>query len=255
MHTVSEAAIRRQLHTAVFGRALRVEPMLASTNTTAREWALDGAAEGSVVVADAQTAGRGTRSRAFFSPQGGVYMSIVLRPRTADGALITSCAAVAVARAIERLCALTVEIKWVNDLYVGGKNVCGILTESGFAPDRSLDFVVLGIGVNVAPTAFPKELAATATSLGNEGAAVDRAALIAAILEEWERAYAEMDSGEFLCESRARSCVLERRVTVTRGDERFEAVATAIDDRGHLLVQKDDGACVTLYSGEVSIKI
>lgn len=255
VNTVTEDAIRQHLHTTVFGRDLQVAAVLPSTNTTARELAQSGAPEGTVVVAAAQTAGRGTRSRAFFSPQGGVYMSIILRPREADGCLITSCAAVAVARAIERLCPLNVQIKWVNDLYIGGRKLCGILTEAGFAPDNSLDFVVLGIGVNVATTTFPPELAALATSLGNEGCAVERAALIAAILEEWERAYATIGSGEFLAESRARSCVLGRRVTVTRGSEQFTATARDINDRGHLLVQKDDGDTVTLLSGEVSIRI
>ncbi len=252
---MTEAAIRQHLHTTVFGRELRVEAVLPSTNLTARALAQAGAPEGAVVVAAAQTAGRGTRSRSFFSPQGGVYMSIILRPREADGCLITSCAAVAVARAIERLCPLKVQVKWVNDLYLGGRKLCGILTEAGFTPDNHLDYVVLGIGVNVATVDFPPEIADLATSLGNEGCTVDRATLIAAILEEWERAYATIGSGDFLAESRARSCVLGRRVTVTRGNEQFAATARDINDRGHLLVETDDGKVVTLHSGEVSIRI
>ncbi len=255
MNTVTEAAIRRHLRTTTFGRDLRVAAVLPSTNLTARELAQSGAPEGTVVVAAAQTAGRGTRSRSFFSPQGGVYMSIILRPREADGCLITSCAAVAVARAIERLCTLKVQVKWVNDLYIDGRKLCGILTEAGFAPDNTLDYVVLGIGVNVATTAFPPEIADIATSLGNEGCTVDRAALIAAILEEWETAYTTIGSGEFLTESRARSCVLGRRVIVTRGSEQFTATARDINDRGHLLVETDDGTVITLHSGEVSIRI
>lgn len=255
MDNVSEIGIKQHLHTAVFGQDLRVEAVLPSTNTTARSLAVNGAPEGTVVVAAAQTAGRGTRRRAFFSPQGGVYMSVILRPRDADGCLITSCAAVAVARAIERLCPLTVHVKWVNDLYVGGKKLCGILTEAGFAPDNTLDYVVLGIGVNVAAVEFPPDIADIATSLGNEGCPVDRNALIAAILEEWERAYATIGRGDFLTESRTRSCVLGRRVTVTRGNEQFEAFAQEIDDRGHLLVKTDAGEMVILQSGEVSIRI
>lgn len=255
MDNVSEIGIKQHLHTAVFGRELHVEAVLPSTNTTARTLATNGAPEGTVVVAVAQTAGRGTRSRSFFSPRGGVYMSVILRPHDADGCLITSCAAVAVARAIERLSSLKIQIKWVNDLYVGGKKLCGILTEAGFAPNNTLDYVVLGIGVNVATVDFPADIADSATSLGNEGCAVDRNALIAAILEEWEGAYATIGSGDFLAESRARSCVLGRRLTVSRGNERFEATAQEIDDRGHLLVETDDGESVTLHSGEVSIRI
>ena len=255
MDAVTKAAIRQHLHTAVFGRDLQVEAVLPSTNTTARALASDGAPEGTVVVAAAQTAGRGTRARAFFSPKGGVYMSIVLRPRDADGSLITSCAAVAVARAIERLCPLTVRVKWVNDLYVDGKKLCGILTEAGFTPDNALDYVVLGIGINVAPVTFPADIANIATSLGNEGFAVDRNALIAAILEEWERAYATIGSGDFLAENRARSCILGRRITVSHRNETFEAIAHEIDDRGRLLVKTDAGATIVLHSGEVSIRI
>ncbi len=255
MDHVTEAAIRQHLHTAMFGRDLHVAAVLPSTNLTARELAQGGAPEGAVVVAAAQTAGRGTRSRSFFSPQGGVYMSIILRPQDADGCLITSCAAIAVARAIERLCPLSVQVKWVNDLYVGGRKLCGILTEAGFTPDNTLDYVVLGIGVNVAAVDFPPDIAAIAASLGNEGCTVERAALIAAILEEWEIAYADIGSGAFLAESRARSCVLGRRVTVTRGSEQFTATARDINDRGHLLVETDDGDTVALLSGEVSIRI
>ncbi len=252
---MTETAIRQHLHTTVFGQELRVWATLPSTNTTARELALQGAPEGTVVVAAAQTAGRGTRSRTFFSPQGGVYMSIILRPKQADGCLITSCAAVAVARAIERLCPLTVQIKWVNDLYVGEKKLCGILTEAGFAPDNSLDFVVLGIGINVAEVAFPPGIAALATSLGNEGCVVDRCELIAAILEEWESLYTTIGSGVFLDESRVRSCVLGRQITVKRENEQFTATATALTDRGHLVVTTDNGDTVTLHSGEVSLQL
>lgn len=255
MQPINETAIRAHLHTAMFGQALLVEPILPSTNITARELAVNGAPEGTVVVADAQTAGRGTHARAFFSPQGGVYMSIVLRPCQTDGCLITSCAAVAVARAIERLCPLRVSIKWVNDLYIGERKLCGILTEAGFTGENTLDYVVLGIGVNVAAVDFPADIAAIATSLSNEGVAIDRNALVAAILEEWERAYATMSSGDFLAESRQRSCVLGRRIAVERGNDRFKAVAKEIDGQGRLVVEKGDGERVTLLSGEVRIRI
>ncbi len=255
MNELTEAAIRRHLHTNTHGQTLVVEPVLPSTNTTARALARDGAPEGTAVVAAAQTAGRGTRARAFFSPQGGVYLSVVLRPRATDAPLVTSCAAVAVARAIERLCPLKIDIKWVNDLYVGGRKLCGILTEAEFDPaDGSLLHVILGIGVNVAAVEFPPEIAALATSLGNEGYPIDRAALIAAILEEWETAYAAIGARGFLEESRRRSCVLGRDVLVSRGDKPFPARAVAIDDEGHLIVETD-GEPITLHSGEVSIKL
>ncbi len=256
MEQLTEAAIRRHLHTAVFGKTLVVESLLPSTNAVARAMARDGAAEGTTVVAAAQSAGRGTRGRAFFSPQGGVYMSLILRPRADDAGFLTSCAAVAVARAIERLCPLTVEIKWVNDLYIGGRKLCGILTEAGFAPNgRTLDHVVLGIGVNVAAADFPPDIATIATSLGNEGTTVDRAALIAAILDEWEAAYAAIGTRAFLDESRRRSCVLGKTVTVSHDGAVYTARAAGITDEGHLVVETPAGDRVTLKSGEVSIKV
>lgn len=254
---VSVGEIRAHLHTAVFGRQLVAEPLLPSTNTAARRLAQDGAPEGTVVTADAQSAGRGRRGREFFSPAGGVYLSIVLRPGPeTDAGLITSCAAVAVARAIESLCPQTVQIKWVNDLLIGGRKVCGILTESELEPQTgALRFAILGIGINVAAAVFPPPLDKLATSLGNEGTAPDRNRLIAALLNEWERAYAAMGSGAFLAESRRRSAVLGRTVTVERGNERFCAYAEAIDDAGRLQVRTPDGKTIVLPSGEVSIRL
>ncbi len=256
MKPLTEAAIRRHLHTTTFGQALVVEPLLPSTNILARSLAENGAAEGTAVVADEQSAGRGTRSRTFFSPQGGVYLSIILRPRATDAGLITSCAAVATARAIERLCPLDVHIKWVNDLYIGGRKLCGILTEAGLnSVTGAIDYVVLGIGVNVAGTRLPPSIADIATSLAGEGYSVDRAALIAAILEEWEHAYATIATRDFLIESRRRSCVLGRMITVSHGSNPFTATAEAITDDGHLVVRTADGDCYTLSSGEVSIQL
>ena len=127
METLSAAAIEAQLHTRRFGHPLRVVAETDSTNRLAREWAAAGAPEGAAVTADRQTAGRGRRGRAFFSPPGGMYLSVVLRPAAGiDPGWITSCAAVAVARAIERFAEFSVQIKWVNDLLIHGKKVCGI---------------------------------------------------------------------------------------------------------------------------------
>jgi len=252
---ITEEHIRAQLHTTLFGRTLRVLPETDSTNTVAKTLAAAGAPEGTVVVADRQSAGRGRRGRAFFSPQGGIYMSLILRPAAdADPGLITSCAAVAVARAVRRLTALPVGIKWVNDLFIRGRKVCGILAEGETDPAGGLRFVVLGIGVNVAAMPLPPELADIATSLEAEGCPVDRCALIAAILEEWERAYATLRTGDFLEESRRLSVVLGREVQVVQGTETFPAVAQAIDDRGHLVVHTAHGE-VILQSGEVSLRL
>lgn len=257
METLDSALLERYLHTRRFGHPLRVVEETDSTNRLAREWAAAGAPEGAAVAADRQTAGRGRRGRAFFSPPGGVYLSVVLRPAAdADPGRITSCAAVAVARAIERFAAVSVQIKWVNDLLVHGRKLCGILTEGELDPSTgALRYGVLGIGINVGAAVFPPPLAEIATSLANEGCTVERERLIAAVLEELEDAYARMGDGAFLEESRRRSAVLGRPVTVLRGEERFEAMAEAIDEQGRLIVRMDDGCLQILHSGEVSLRL
>jgi len=145
---ITEEAIRACLHTHTFGRDIRVEPCLPSTNTTAKELAAAGASEGTVVIARRQTAGRGRLGRSFSSPEGGVYMSLILRPAAdTDPGLVTSCGAVAVARAIRRQCDLPVGIKWVNDLFIHGRKVCGILAEGVLDPTGGLTAIVLGLGI------------------------------------------------------------------------------------------------------------
>lgn len=256
MSPVTEQGIRERLHTVRFGRQLVVEPLLPSTNDVARRLAAEGAPEGTVVVADAQSAGRGRRGRQFFSPEGGVYLSIVLRPTPhTDPGDLTARAAVAAARAIERCCEATVGIKWVNDLYLNGRKLCGILTEGALSPAGQPTYAVLGIGINVRGTAFPAELQGIATSLEAEGYRVERTALIAALLEEWEQAYTALPTHELLAESRRRSVVLGRQITVRRGNEQFPATAVDITDNGHLLVVTPAGEHIECASGEVSLTL
>lgn len=244
-----------RLHTARFGHPLTVVEQTASTNTDLRELARQGAAEGTTLLALRQTGGRGRRGRSFFSPDGGLYLSTLLRPTKAvDTELTTSWAAVAAARAIERLCPVEVGIKWVNDLYLQNRKVCGILAEGGLSADGRLDYIVLGFGINVDPLELPPELAEVATSLGNLCDPPPRAALAAALLEEWETAYAALCGGCFPEESRRRSVVLGREVTVIRGQEQFPATAVDLTDRGHLLVHTADGE-LELTSGEVSLRL
>ena len=143
-----------------------------STNRYLKELAATGAPEGTVVIANKQSAGRGRLGRSFFSPEEkGIYMSILLRPEIEleRAVLITSMAAVAVARAVERVSTIPAQIKWVNDIFINRKKVCGILTEAGINTEKgSLDYAVLGIGVNVGSMEFPAELKEIATSVSNE---------------------------------------------------------------------------------------
>lgn len=231
---------------------------LDSTNIAARRLAQEGAPHGTTVVADRQTAGRGRLGRSFFSPGGaGVYLSMVLRPglSAADTALVTPAAAVATTRAILRAAGVPVGIKWVNDLYYAGKKLCGILAEAPFGTDGKPEFVVIGIGVNVLDASFPPEVSDVATSLEAAGAGeTGRAALAAAIIEEMLALCDGLAGRSFLAEYRAHSCVLDRPVTLVRGEERRKAFAVGIDDDARLLVRFPDGSAGAIGAGEISLR-
>ena len=253
-------ALRAGLKPNDIGWTIEYHDEIDSTNTRAKALAAAGAAHGTLVLADRQTAGRGRFARPFYSPEhAGVYMSVILRPEIAPerAVMITSMAAVAVARAMERTAGVHAAIKWINDVYLNEKKACGILCEACLDAQRGgLDYVVMGIGVNVGRMQFPPELEETATSLGNAcGRAVSRTDFLAALLAELNALWPKLDSEEILRESRERSMVLGRDVLVLRGDERFWARAVAIEADGSLTVETPDGRRISLHSGEVSLKI
>ena len=220
---------------------------IPSTNTALKERA--DAPEGTTLIAVRQTGGRGRLGRQFHSPAGGLYLSTLLRPDDAVG--VTCRAAVAAARAVENLCGAKIDIKWVNDLYLNGRKVAGILAEGVFAPDGTLSAVVLGIGINVGATTFPDDLQSIATSLGNEGFPLAPEDVAAAFLNELCTALTDPNAME---EYRRRNLVVGREVTVLRGGETYSAVAQSITDDGHLVVRTAHGM-VTLSSGEVSLRL
>lgn len=256
---LSVPAIEKHLKTKTFGRPIELHDCLDSTNNRARTAALEGASHGTLIIADSQTGGKGRMGRSFFSPEhSGIYISYVLRPTLpADrAAMITSLAAVAVARAIEEAADIPVRIKWVNDLYIGEKKVCGILCEAAMSMENQLlDYAVLGIGVNTAPMVFPGELQEIATSIGNEtGKTIPRSALIAGISNHLEALWGQLETGEFLAESRRRSNVLGREIYLIRGREKREARALDLDDQGRLIVETAEGRETVGY-GEISLRV
>ena len=255
---VSESGIRRYLRTSCFGREMEIHARLDSTNNRAKALAAAGAPHGFLVAADSQSAGRGRLGRSFWSEGAGVYMTLVLRPECAPEKvpMITSLAAVAAARAVEKCCGADVRIKWVNDLYIGSRKICGILCEAGFGAETGKpDYAVLGIGVNTARTEFPPELREIAGSVGNEtGIVPDRNRLTAEILNELEAVYGQLETGEFLAESRRRSNVIGRDVLVIRGATQFPAKALDIDGEGRLVVRTGNST-ESLGFGEVSLKL
>ena len=242
--------------------SLTVLPEVTSTNTAAKQAAESGAPHFSVFIADRQTAGRGRLGRSFFSPGAtGLYMSVILRPQSgADTAMITSAAAVCMAEAIERVFGVSPEIKWVNDLLICGKKVCGILTEASFSADSSyVNHVVLGMGINVYPPdgGFPQELRDIAGALTDVRTDGLRCRLAAAILDRFGALYDSMLSGgsDYIDGYRSRSIALGRDVTVLTARDSYQAHVVGIDDRCHLLVRLPDGSEQTLSSGEISIRL
>ena len=218
---------------------------VTSTNDIAKELAETGAPEGTVIIADAQTCGRGRLGRSFLSPIGGLYMSVILRPKNFEDAVsITTRAAVAAALAIEKHSGTKADIKWVNDIYQNGKKVCGILVESVFdcsAPK----YVILGIGINL--KSVPQEVSDIAGCIGD----VDRDALVKTILDEFF-------CGKWNCfeEYSKRDMLKGKDVTVYKNDNAmFTARASGLTSDFGLKLIKDDGTEEILQSGEVSVKL
>ncbi len=234
---------------------------VTSTNTVLKEMAAAGAAEGTVVVASGQTAGKGRMSRRFHSPSGsGLYLSILLRPEmNADEALfITTAAAVAVARTVEEISGRSAGIKWVNDVFMDGRKVCGILTEASFDMESGgLEYAICGIGVNVVPPegGFPDEIRDIAGAVFFTPPLCEVKNRIAAgIIEKFMAYYGNLASRPFFEEYRKRSVTVGESVTVLGRGEPRKAFALAIDDECRLVVRYEDGREEALSSGEVSVR-
>lgn len=233
---------------------------VTSTNSVLRSMAAEGAAEGTAVIATRQTGGRGRLGRSFFSPADtGIYMSILLRPALAasESALITAAAAVAVCDAVQKAGGPAPEIKWVNDILVDGKKVCGILTEASFNMESGLlDYAVLGIGINVYPpdTGFPEDISSVAGALFQKRRGGIKNMLVAAIIESFFGYYGSLGSRSFLEAYRRRCRLPGRRITVLKGGKEIPALALSIDDDCRLKVRYDDGSEELLFSGEISVR-
>ena len=228
-------------------RVIRYE-QVGSTNEICKALAARGA-DDTAVTALTQTAGKGRLGRSFQSPEGGLYLSALWRDcGGAELLRVTPMAAVAVCRA-------KCGIKWCNDVVLAGRKLCGILTESHLRPDGSAEWLVVGIGVNVAQTAFPSDIADTATSLALCGYEVDRDALAEAILEELDGLRAGLEHPEaWRTEYRARCVNMGKTVRVLRGGEARQARALDIDGEFGLTVEYEDGSRETVRSGEVSVR-
>ena len=230
-----------------------------STNTLLKELALKGQSIGTVLIAGRQSGGRGRMERHFSSPEGGLYLSMLLSPGcTAEQSLsITPCTAVAVHRAVRSLWGIDALIKWPNDLLYKGRKICGILCESVFFQGRQL--LVLGVGLNVAtrPEAFPEELRDTAASLLTLcGTAPSLDSAAAELVSQLDGMYAlwQGEPGAFLCEYRQHCVNLGREVSLIRNGQPRPARALDIDENYALVVEYPDKTPEHISYGEVSLR-
>ena len=248
--------------TKVIGRDIQVFEETTSTNDVVEKLARDGVREGVVVFAESQTKGRGRLGRVWMSPtRKGLWFSILLRPdlRPQAATQLTIASATALRRAIRSVTGLEPEIKWPNDLLIGGKKVVGILTEMSAELDR-VRHIILGIGVDVnqAANEFAPELRKTATSLKIEaGGEISRAELATAILHELDTEYARICSGKFsqvADEWEAGCATIGKNVSVQSGVQKIRGCAEALDDDGALLVRTEHGHLERVIGGDVTLE-
>lgn len=235
-------------------------PTLPSTNAYLKLRA-DSSDEGLIIIAENQTAGRGRFDRKFYSPKNsGIYMSILLKPKFTgfNTTLITTAAAVAVAKACEELSGKETKIKWVNDVLINGKKVCGILTEGSINPEnRSVNYVVLGIGINVftPENGFDDEIKDIAAGVFDEYRPELKKQLTARVINLFFEYYSNLTDKQFLKDYREKSAVIGKEITVIKGEQNSKAIALMIDDDCRLKIEYEDKTTELLSSGEISIKI
>ncbi len=253
--------LESRMTTGWVGHPVLFYESIDSTNLRAKLAAENGAVQGTLLAADMQTAGRGRRGRSWISPPGtNVYYTLLLKPEyPADRvSAVTLVMALAVAEGICATCGLKADIKWPNDIVVGGKKVCGILTEMSVEQDY-IHYVVIGVGINVALQEFAPEVAQTATCLQQEcGRKVSRSALVANIMKAFERDYEiflkTLDMSGLLAEYNELLVNRGREVRVLDPKGEFTGTSAGINEKGELLVELADGTVVPVYAGEVSVR-
>lgn len=233
-----------------------VYQQIGSTNTEAKQQALNGAPHGTIILAEEQTQGRGRLGRKFYSPKGtGIYMSIILRPQLHlnQAIQVTTTVAVAICRVIEKLTNQNPHIKWVNDIYLGKQKICGILTEAvtDFESGQ-VEFIILGIGLNVNTVDFPADLHEIAGSLNPKD--VTRNQLCAHLLNELFSLFSKLNDPQVLEEYKSKSNVLGNWITFMKNQESYEAFAEDINEQGGLVVRLKNDEKMILNSGEISIR-
>lgn len=261
---LTESEIRQGLSENNRNIEIYVYDSVTSTNSEAKRLALEGAADGTLVVSGQQTAGRGRLGRSFYSPKEGIYLSVIIRPRfdVSKSVLITCAAAVAVAESVKEIAGKDARIKWVNDVYVDDRKVCGILTE-GMTDFESgqIEAVIIGIGVNTDVSNFPDDLKRIAGAVDGDYSASELAGAIASRTIDYAH---NIEERTFIDSYRSMSTVIGKKITVYKGqykvnpEDEIEGAAAevkTIDDDGRLIVVYEDGTEEALSSGEITIRM
>ena len=259
---LSPQGIQKYLDSQYRNMDINVIASANSTNDLMREKINSGLSEGYTLIANEQTAGRGRRGKSFFSPNGsGIYMSILLKPcnySARKAVRITTMAAVAMCEAIEEVSDKKPQIKWVNDIFVDNKKVCGILTEASLDIESStLEYAVLGVGLNVyePQESFPKELENIAGSLFKTTQDDMKNRIAASFINHFMYYYTAQNISEYTDKYRNYSLVIGKTVTVVSQNSRIDAKVIGIDDECKLQVEYASGETESLSYGEIDIKL
>jgi BirA family biotin operon repressor/biotin-[acetyl-CoA-carboxylase] ligase len=251
--------LQENLRTGRFGKRVFFSREVSSTSDWAKQLANTGAEEGTVTLAETQTAGRGRLGREWISPRGGLWFSIVLRPdqKASEATKLVFVVSLAVAEVLHEKYGLRTEAKWPNDVLVNGKKICGILAEMN-TKDENVNYVVLGVGVNAnfyAERVLPDSVKNTSTSIENElGKKIRLQSLLRALLEKMEKIYDEYLEAGFaplLEKWKAYARFLGRKVIVTDREERLNGLALDVDQEGALILRLENGIPKRILAGDV----
>lgn len=246
----------RSAGSQLIGRKIIYYPRVTSTMDIAREEARRNAPEGTVIIADEQTGGRGRQGRTWLSPAGNISLSVILYPEVSRLPYLVMIASLAVVRCIQTVTGLKVDIKWPNDVLIDGKKAGGILIENEISGGKAAR-AIMGIGINVNIKESNVEHSALAvTSLEKEtGHTINRPDLVKSLLAEIEQLYLQLPDGkDIFTEWREKLVTLGKRVEVTSGAEIFEGTADSVVPNGALLIKLDDGKIITVVAGDVSLR-
>lgn len=260
---LSKEIIKKNTTAKVFGKEIDILKTVDSTNNYLKLKAQDKADEGLVAIAEQQTEGKGRKGKSFFSPTGSsIYMSVLLKPKIkiSNINLITIIAAISVVEAIYNTTEIQTSIKWVNDVMYNNKKLCGILTEASIEGESGdINYIVLGIGINVKKINFPDDIKNVATSLGNiTSIDYNRNELIGQLLTQLENNYNKLFSNnqcELINSYRNYLSMLGNEINVILSDSTYRAKALDIDENAHLIIQLPSGEITKINCGEISIKL